>query len=77
MKICIKMWMKTFHSHFYANFYEFLKGNPSNIYVKNAVQYQFSPILKVQMLFPQIQQAPGPSFRMLGKSLVSLLNYTG
>ena len=25
MKICLKMWMKTcFHSHFYANFHEFL-----------------------------------------------------
>ena len=36
-------------------------------------QYQFFPILMVQMLFPQIQQAPGPVFRMVGKkSYISL-----
>ena len=36
---------------------------------KMAVQYQFFPILMVQMLFPRIQQAPGPNFRTVGKSL--------
>ena len=30
---------------------------------KMGVQYQFFPILMVQMLFPQIQQAPGPGFQ--------------
>ena len=29
------------------------------------------PNLMVQMLFPQIQQAPGPDFRKVGKSLYS------
>ena len=37
---------------------------------KMVVQYQFFPILMVQMLFSQIQQAPGPDFRMVGKSLI-------
>ena len=36
---------------------------------KMAVQYQFSPILMFQMLFSHIEQAPGPDFRMVGKSL--------
>ena len=36
--------------------------------LKMAVQYQFFPILMVQMLFPQIQQALGPDFRTIGKS---------
>ena len=32
-------------------------------------RYQFFPISMVQMLFPQIQHAPGPDFRTVGKSL--------
>ena len=39
---------------------------------KMVVQYQFFPTLMVQMLFFQIQQAPGPSFIMVGQSLDSL-----
>ena len=31
--------------------------------------YQIFPIFMVQMFFPQIQQAPGPNFRKVGKSL--------
>ena len=31
--------------------------------------HQDFPILMVQMLFPQIQQGPGPDFRKVGKSL--------
>ena len=34
-------------------------------------QYQFFPIWMVQMLFSQIQQAPGPVFKMVGKFLAS------
>ena len=36
---------------------------------KMAVQYQFFPILMVQMLFSQNQQVPGSDFRTVGKSL--------
>ena len=36
---------------------------------KMAVQYQYFPILMVQILFSQIQKAPGPDFRTVGKSL--------
>ena len=36
---------------------------------KMATEYQFAPILMVQRLFPHIQQAPGPNFRTVGKSL--------
>ena len=32
--------------------------------------HQVFPILMVQMFFPQIQQAPGPNFRKVGKSLL-------
>ena len=32
---------------------------------------QIFPILMIQMLFPQIQQAPGPDFRKVGKSLTT------
>ena len=34
-----------------------------------AVQYQFFPILMVQMLFLQNQQASGPDLRTVGKPL--------
>ena len=33
--------------------------------------HQIFPILMVQMLFPQIQQAHSPNFRNVGKSLIS------
>ena len=81
--------MKTcFHSHFYANFQEFYEGQLKQqicnsflllilIYLKLQSSsfrlYQFFPILMVQMLFSQIQQAPGPDFRLVGKSPI----YTG
>ena len=32
--------------------------------------YQVFPILMVQMLFSQIQQAPGPDLRKVGKPLI-------
>ena len=75
-KTSIRTWSLCFHSHFYANFHEFYEGQLMcynfillfNLF-KMAVQYNFSPILMVQMLFSQIQQAPGPDFRMVGKSL--------
>ena len=38
--------------------------------LKMEVQYQFFQNLMVQMFFSQIQQAPGPDFRMVGKSLL-------
>ena len=60
-------------------FMSFIKCNQSNRYVKlytakfnlfkMVVQYQFFPILMVQMLFSPNQQAQGPDFRMVGKSL--------
>ena len=43
---------------------------------KMAVQYQFFPILLVQMLFSQIEQALGPDLRMVGKSLHTEINKT-
>ena len=69
------------HKKFYTNFHEFYEGQlkPKNmlqLYTANfnifkmAVQYQFSPILMVQLLFSQIQQALSPDFRMVGKSMV-------
>ena len=66
-----------FHSHFFLQiFMSFMKGNQSNKYVtanfnlfKTADQYQFFRFLMVQMLFSQTQKAPGPNFRMVGKSL--------
>ena len=77
--------MKTcFHSHFYANFHEIYEGQLKQqicysfimlilIYLKwrpsSFRQYQFFPIVMVQMLLYQIQQAPGPDFRMVGKCL--------
>ena len=35
----------------------------------NPVQFFYFPILMIQMLFPQIQQAPGLNLRKVGKSL--------
>ena len=35
-----------------------------------AIQFLVFPILIVQMLFPKSQQALGPGFRKVGKSLV-------
>ena len=74
--------MKTcFHSHFYANFCEINATNILQLHTANfslfkmAVQYQFFPILMVQLFFPQIQQAPGPDFRTVGKSLLSALDF--
>ena len=68
--------MKTcFHSHFYANFHEFYEPGQSKQQIcysfillfnlfKMVVQYKFSPILMVQMLFFRIQQAPGSDFKI-------------
>ena len=35
--------------------------------------HQAFPIFMIQMLFSQIQQAPGPDFRKVGKSLLGTL----
>ena len=84
---CIKKWMKTcFHSYFMQFFMSFYGGQLKQLYTANFL-YVFLinlkwlssssfPNLKVQMLFlPQIQQAPGPDFRMVGKSLPSNYMY--
>ena len=45
--------------------------NPFNIWQSGSCRlHQVSPILMFQMFFPQIQQAPGPNFRKIGKSQV-------
>ena len=84
-KICIKC-ETCFHSHFYANFQSFYNGQLkqqicySFIWCLNYLKWRSSSfslhqnfqILMVQMLFPQIQQSPGPNFRKVGKSMMSL-----
>ena len=82
-----KMRMKAcFHSHFFAIYREFYEGQIKatntlqlstanyNLF-KMEVQYEFFPILMVQMLFPQNQQVPGHNFSTEGKSLCSRLHF--
>ena len=74
-----KMWMKTcIHSHFYATFHEFYEGQlkqqmPLICFLTHLKWWSSfsknSPISLFQMPFSQIQQAPGPDFRKVGKSL--------
>ena len=37
--------------------------------ILQVIVYQIFPILMIQMFFSQIQQATGPNFRKVGKSL--------
>ena len=84
MKICIKMWMKTcFHSHFYANYqlvlWKAIKAtNMLQLYTTNFLYpwlwmdldfIQFSKLWWFKCFYSQFQQAPGPVFRNVGKSL--------
>ena len=77
--------MKTcFHSHFYANFHEFLRGaiNAANILQLYTASFLYLTHLEWWSSYfpnfdgpnvfpPKIQRAPGPDFRNVGKSLLT------
>ena len=69
-----------FHSHFYANFHEFFyagqlsKKHVTALHISNGSPVlldciKFSKFSWSKCFFPQIQQAPGPNFRKVRKSL--------
>ena len=70
MKICIKMWMKTcLHSHFRQFFMCFYDGQLKQ-QICNPFKITFPDFDVPNAFFSQIQQAPGPDFRKVGKSLL-------
>ena len=78
-KICIHNFMQIFMSFYEMQLKQQMLHTANFIYVFNpfkmVVQFfrlhQIFPILMIQILLFQIQQAPGPDFRKVGKSLVS------